>query len=68
MRGSCFPGSGDSFQAELEIQEANLAACRRAAAEGYEVLKRGARIAAGSFCRLLAYYGLYCTHFGKIKI
>lgn len=29
-------------------QEANLAACRRAAAEGYEVLKRGARIAAGS--------------------
>lgn len=30
-------------------QEANLAACRRAAAEGYEVLKRGARIAAGSF-------------------
>ena len=49
-------------------QEANLAACRRAAAEGYEVLKRGARIAAGSFFRFYGLYWLYYTHFCKINI
>lgn len=47
-------------------QEANLAACRRAAAEGYEVLKRGARIAAGSFFGFWPTMGY--THFCKINI